>query len=98
MIGYGAIAEEIVRCLDGLGEWAALLGVLGLPQRMPAVRSKAMGKFQAVAGLDGLLAARTAGLRRVLYTSIKPPVAWDGTPAETILTGLHRGERTVSER
>lgn len=32
----------------------------------------------AVAGLDGLLAARLAGLRRVAYTSFKPPQAWRG--------------------
>jgi aspartate dehydrogenase len=36
----------------------------------------------AIAGVDGLLAARTAGLRQVTYTSIKPPLAWIGTPAE----------------
>jgi aspartate dehydrogenase len=36
----------------------------------------------AVAGIDGLLAARTAGLRSVTYTSVKPPVAWHGTPGE----------------
>jgi len=35
----------------------------------------------AVAGIDGLLAARTAGLARVTYTSVKPPGAWVGTPA-----------------
>jgi aspartate dehydrogenase len=36
----------------------------------------------AVAGLDGLLAARTAGLNSVRFTSLKPPVSWRGTPAE----------------
>lgn len=36
----------------------------------------------AVAGIDGLLASRSAGLRSVTYTSIKPPPAWMGTPAE----------------
>jgi aspartate dehydrogenase len=39
----------------------------------------------AVAGIDGLLAARTAGLKRVTYTSSKPPAAWKDTPAEQIL-------------
>ena len=166
LVGFGAIAEEIVRCLDILGDSAALLGVLVLPQRMSQVQSKAAGRFKvvdrldalialdpdiviecagheglrrfgpdvlahgidlmaasvgaladrefasritsaaredaqiwipsgAVAGLDGLLAARTAGLRRVLYTSIKPPIAWDGTPAEHLLTGPARSERKV---
>lgn len=36
----------------------------------------------AVAGIDGLLASRSAGLRSVTYTSVKPPPAWMGTPAE----------------
>ena len=36
----------------------------------------------AIAGLDGLLALRRSGLRRVLYTSTKPPVSWKGTAAE----------------
>ena len=37
----------------------------------------------AIAGLDGLLAMRLGRLEKVKYTSIKPPHAWTGTPAET---------------
>lgn len=37
----------------------------------------------AIAGLDGLLAMRLGKLEKVKYTSIKPPLAWTGTPAET---------------
>lgn len=36
----------------------------------------------AIAGLDGLVAARLAGLESVTYTSYKPPHAWKGTQAE----------------
>jgi len=36
----------------------------------------------AIAGLDGLLAMRLGTLERVKYTSIKPPHAWSGTPAD----------------
>ena len=39
----------------------------------------------AVAGIDGLLAARTAGLKSLRYTSLKPPAAWMGTAAEKLL-------------
>ncbi len=35
----------------------------------------------AIAGLDGLMALRQAGLHSVRYTSTKPPLAWLGTPA-----------------
>ena len=49
----------------------------------------------AVAGIDGLLAARTAGLNEVTYTSIKPPAAWDGTPGERLLVGAAREARTA---
>jgi aspartate dehydrogenase len=156
IIGFGAIAEEIVRCLDELAELSTLLAVLVRPQRLAEAKRKAAGRFAvvesiagllelepdivaecaghgamrqygatvlehgtdllcssvgiladrgfaaeiaraakppaqlwipsgAVAGIDGLLAARTAGLRRVTYTSVKPPVAWNRT----------RGERTM---
>lgn len=38
----------------------------------------------AVAGIDGLLAARS-GLTTVIYQSSKPPIAWRGTPAERLI-------------
>jgi len=49
----------------------------------------------AIAGVDGLLAARTAGMQAVTYTSGKPPHAWDGTPAESLLQGEARKRRTA---
>ncbi len=49
----------------------------------------------AIAGLDGLGAHRLAGLSRVTYTSVKPPIAWQGTPAENLLTLDALRERTV---
>ena len=55
VIGFGAITEEIVRCLDARGELDTLLGGLDLPQRMPEVRRKAAGRFAAVDQLDALL-------------------------------------------
>jgi aspartate dehydrogenase len=51
----------------------------------------------AVAGIDGLLAARTAGLRQVTYTSVKPPSAWRGTPAESRLAGAPDRRMTFFE-
>lgn len=166
VIGFGAISEELVRCLETRGELNTLAGVLVRTQRVTQVRQLAAGRFAvveevdalldlgvevvvecaghsalrcfgppvlargidlmiasvgaladplfaaeisaaagsaaqvwipsgAVAGIDGLLAARTAGLKHVTYTSVKLPLAWNGTPAEGLLTGAAREQRTV---
>lgn len=39
----------------------------------------------AIAGLDGLIAAREAGLEQVTYTSLKPPASWRNTAAEKVI-------------
>jgi aspartate dehydrogenase len=39
----------------------------------------------AIGGLDLIAAARLAGLESVSYTSRKPPSAWRGTPAESVI-------------
>lgn len=39
----------------------------------------------AIAGLDGLGAMKQSGNLRVRYISTKPPTAWRGTPAETMI-------------
>lgn len=39
----------------------------------------------AIAGLDGLGALKLSGDLRVRYISTKPPAAWRGTPAETMV-------------
>ena len=167
VIGYGAITDELVRCIERCGELESLLAVLVRPQRLDEARARAAGRFAvvdsldallelgpavvaecaghgamrqyaptvlangvdvlcssvgvladhefeeqvaraagqsgarlripsgAVAGIDGLLAARTAGLREVTYTSIKPPAAWNGTPGERLLVGAAREARTA---
>jgi len=63
----GALADPTV--LEALTEASRLGGAMLLPSG-------------AVAGLDGLRAARLDGLDRVTYVSRKPPLAWLGTPAE----------------
>lgn len=67
------------------------VGALANPGLAEELQAAAAGKASvlipsgAVAGLDGLLAARTAGLREVTYTSLKPFSAWAHTPAERLL-------------
>src|SRR5258708_7835553 len=55
VIGYGAITDEIVSCLEQRGELGALAGVLDLPERLDALRLKARGRFPVVGTLDALL-------------------------------------------
>lgn len=49
----------------------------------------------AIAGLDGLGALKIAGLKKVTYTSTKPPAAWKGTAAE-MLANLDRLQEPVT--
>jgi aspartate dehydrogenase len=166
VIGYGAITDEIVRCLELRGQLHTLAGVLGRPEKISALADRAAGRFPvfaelkqllarkpdivieaaghgamhafaadvlntgcdlliastgaladakladtlvaslangaevwlasgAVAGIDGLLAARTAGLRSVTYTSLKGPAAWQGTPARALLGAAARTQRVI---
>jgi aspartate dehydrogenase len=165
VIGFGAIGDEIVHCLDARGETDTLVGFLDLPERASDLARKSAGRFPivseleallalkpdliveaaghgavarfgaevltrgydllvasvgaladrelarklvaaaapgtelwiaagAVAGIDGLLAARTLGPRAVIYTSAKGPKAWVGTAAEPALVGRET-ERVV---
>ena len=164
VIGFGAIGEEIVRCLEARSEVDALAGFLVRPRRMSELASKCEGRFPivseldgllalepdiiveaaghgavrqfapevlargydllvasvgvladqefagelvaaaakgtelwiasgAVAGIDGLLAARALSPRTVTYTSVKGPKAWAGTSAQALLA--HRQTQRV---
>jgi len=166
VIGFGAITDEIVRCLKMRGQLNTLVCVLGRPSNRTELEQKAAGRFPvvdalpellafqpeivieaaghsavsgfgaavlergcdlliasvgaladsalaknlasaaprgtelwiasgAVAGIDGLLAARTAGLRSVTYTSLKGPNAWKGTPAQDLLGESAKTERVI---
>jgi aspartate dehydrogenase len=76
----------------------ASVGVLAFPEISQALAAAALASeiwiaAGAVAGIDGLLAARTAGLRRVTYTSIKPPDAWKGTAGERAVEAFSGPQR-----
>jgi aspartate dehydrogenase len=83
--GHGAMwdyAVEILRSevpliCSSVGVLADKAFAAGLPHT-----DKLLIPSGAIAGIDGLLAARTAGLKEARYTSVKPPAAWIGTPAQ----------------
>jgi len=76
LLSVGALADEDVRA------------------RLQAAATRGGGRIMvpagALAGFDGLLSLRTAGLTSVRYTSTKPVKAWRGTAAERVcnLDGL----------
>jgi aspartate dehydrogenase len=80
-------APEILR--SGADVMLASVGVLAQPDVAQRILSGA-DKRQvwipsgAIAGVDGLLAARSCGLDNVTYTSVKPPHSWRGTPGEQL--------------
>jgi aspartate dehydrogenase len=90
--GHGAVAEYGPALLEaGIDVIVSSVGCLADEATSARLRQAERGGGKvlipagAVAGLDGLLAARLAGLRRVRYDSFKPPHAWRGTRAETVI-------------
>src|SRR5690606_11766939 len=88
--GHGAVVAHGAALL-GAGRTLIVcsVGALSDPKVLDALRCAAQAgsgtaiiPAGAVAGLDGLVAARLAGLDTVTYTSYKLPHAWFGTPAE----------------
>ena len=103
LAGQAAVAELGPALLGG-GVHLMLLsaGALASPQVMDEVlraaeqgASRVMIPVGAIAGLDGLLALRRAGLQQVVYSSTKPPRSWKGTPAERLLDLDTLAQRTV---
>jgi aspartate dehydrogenase len=88
--GHSAVAEYgpnlLRRGMDLIVISIGALADRGLHERLVAAAEEGAAKLilpaGAIAGADGLAAARVGGLGRVTYTSRKPPKAWKGTPAE----------------
>lgn len=100
--GHGAVAEYGPEVLAaGVNLILTSTGALADPLIWSALGRASAGGGRlmiapgAVAGLDGLLAARLAGLRSVTYTSFKPPRAWRGTAAEDVLDLEHPEDEAV---
>ncbi len=90
--GHAAVSQHGEACLDaGYDLLVASVGALAdqaLHDRLVAAAQRNERKLLipagAVAGMDGLAAARLAGIDRVRYTSRKLPLAWKGTHAEKL--------------
>ena len=74
----GAAGDELKSRTVGAVD-ARQLGLVRVQSKDPTIEIVK----NMIAGLDGLLAMRLGKLEKVKYTSIKPPHAWSGTPAET---------------
>jgi aspartate dehydrogenase len=93
LAGHQAVAELGPRILRaGVDLMTLSVGCLARPEVFDALSSAAAAggarvivPVGAIAGLDGLLALRRAGLRRVRYSSTKPPASWKGTVAESVV-------------
>lgn len=91
--GHKGLAEHGPAALErGLDLLVISIGALADPafyDRLKAAAEKGGAKILlaagAIAGVDGIAAARQGGLDHVRYTSRKPPLAWKGTPAEAKL-------------
>lgn len=90
--GHAAVTQHGELCLDaGYDLLVASVGALAdqaLYDRLVTAAQRNHRKLLipagAVAGMDGLAAARLAGIDRVRYTSRKLPLAWKGTHAEKL--------------
>jgi aspartate dehydrogenase len=100
--GHGAVLEFGADILEqGCDLLLASVGALAdcaLAKRLAAAASGGAELWLAsgaVAGIDGLLAARSAGLNAVTYTSLKGPDAWKETPAQHLLGEKAKAERVI---
>jgi aspartate dehydrogenase len=102
--GHGAMREFATAVLrHGTDLLCASVGVLADERFAGELDGAASGGASvwipsgAVAGIDGLLASRSAGLSSVTYASVKPPAAWIGTPAHAAVGAAAERRTTFFE-
>jgi len=100
--GHSAVEQHILPALErGIDAVIASIGAFSAPGMPGRIQTAAQtGNAQvhlvsgAIGGIDALAAARIGGLDEVTYTGRKPPLAWQGTPADQVcnlaaLTAAH---------
>ena len=88
--GHGVVASTLPKCLSsGVDVIVASIGALAdravEEQLLNAARTggaRLIAVSGAIGGLDALRSAHFTGLEAVRYTGRKPPLAWQGTPAQ----------------
>lgn len=83
--GPAILAAGIDLAVASVGALADPATERSLRQAAEAGGARLLVPAGAVAAIDGLAAARLAGLDSVTYTSRKPPLAWRGTAAESLV-------------
>lgn len=93
--GAGVLAAGVDLLVSSVGVLAdeAMVAILNAAETVGGGR--VLLPAGAIAGLDGLSAARLAGLSAVTYTSHKPAHAWRGTPAEQLIDLDHVEDEIV---
>jgi len=88
--GHAAVEQHILPALErGITAIIASIGAFSAPGMAEKLETAAKTSGAqvilvpgAIGGIDALAAARIGGLDEVTYTGRKPPLAWQGTPAE----------------
>lgn len=91
--GHSAVAGVVVPALNaGIETVIASIGALADRDLHASITAAARAggtrivlPAGAIGGVDLLSALRPSGITSVVYTSRKPPMAWQGTPAEAVL-------------
>lgn len=101
--GQGAVAAHGAALLErGIDLLVVSIGALAeeaLFQRLRAAAEVGQARLLlpagAIGGVDAIAAMRLHGLASVRYRSVKPPIAWRGSPAENLVDLDRLTQRTV---